>query len=55
MQLQPFGARAENINAAVMKSIFTQPFGEYNGTVTVVGTTEKFTAWGVAEEHSAVW
>lgn len=55
MQLQPMGARAENINVAVMKSIFTQPFGEYNGTVTYNGITENFTAWGVAEEHSAVW
>lgn len=55
MQMQPFGARAENINAAIMKSIFTQPFGEYNGTVTINGISEKFTAYGVAEEHLAVW
>ena len=55
IQLQPKGARAENINAAVMKSNFIQPFGEYNGTVNVNGIIEKFTAWGVAEEHSAVW
>ncbi len=54
-EMKPFGARAENINAAIMKSIFTQPFGEYNGTVTVNGISEKFTAWGVSEEHLAVW
>ncbi|MCO5231469.1 MAG: DUF2804 domain-containing protein [Chitinophagales bacterium] len=55
MQMQPQGARYENLNAAVMKSIFTQPFGEYNGTVMVNGIKENFTAWGVAEEHLAVW
>lgn len=55
MQMQPFGARAENINAAVMKSIFTQPFGKYSGTVTYNGTTETFEGYGVAEEHLAVW
>jgi|GEM_PF-3135809 len=55
MQLQPMGARAENLNIAVMKSIFTQPFGKYTGTVNYNGVKEAFTAWGVAEEHLAVW
>lgn len=53
--LEPFGSRAENINAGVMKSKFTQPFGKYIGTVNYQGVQEKFTAWGVAEEHLAVW
>ncbi|MCZ2394862.1 MAG: DUF2804 domain-containing protein [Chitinophagales bacterium] len=55
MQLQPLGARQENLNAAIMKSVFIQPFGEYTGTITVNGVKENFTAWGVAEEHLAVW
>lgn len=53
--LSPRGARTENINALVMKSNFTQPFGMIDGTVTINGITEKFTAYGVAEDHHAVW
>lgn len=55
IEFEPYGSRAENINAVIMKSIFTQPFGKYTGTVLLDGVKEKFTAWGVAEEHLAVW
>ncbi len=55
MKLQPMGARSENIQAAVMKSIFTQPFGKYTGVLNYNGIRENFAAWGVAEEHIAVW
>lgn len=53
--LTPSGARKENINALVMKSFFTQPFGRIDGTVTINGVQEKFTAYGVVEDHHAVW
>ncbi|MCO5249400.1 MAG: DUF2804 domain-containing protein [Chitinophagales bacterium] len=55
LTLYPYGMRAENINVAVMKSSFTQPFGKYEGIVTINGNSENFTAWGVAEEHFALW
>lgn len=51
----PNGARSENLNIIAMKSIFTQPFGTFEGTVTLDGTSEKFTAYGVCEDHLAVW
>lgn len=55
MQFEPSGARSENLNVGVMKSIFTQPFGVYRGTVMVNGEKQAFEARGVAEDHFAVW
>ena len=53
--LSPRGARKENINALVMKSKFIQPFGIVDGTVLINGIAEKFTAFGVSEDHHALW
>ena len=53
--LSPRGSRTENINALVMKSKFIQPFGTLDGTVMIDGKPEKFTAFGVVEDHHAVW
>jgi hypothetical protein len=55
MQFSPSGARTENLNAGLMKSVFTQPFGKYEGVIKTKGGEEAFSAWGVAEEHLAVW
>jgi hypothetical protein len=55
MQFYPMGARSENLNAGVMKSVFIQPFGRYEGTVIVECEKQQFTAYGVAEDHLAVW
>lgn len=55
MQFTPLGARGENINAFVMKSIFKQPFGVFTGTIRLNGQSQKFTAYGVVEEHFAKW
>jgi hypothetical protein len=55
MIFSPKGVRSENLNAGLMKSIFTQPFGKYEGELNINGRIEKFTAWGVAEDHLAVW
>jgi hypothetical protein len=53
--LTPHGARTENINALVMKSKFTQPFGTLDGTILIDGKLEQFTAYGVVEDHHAIW
>ncbi len=51
----PNGARSENLNIIAMKSIFTQPFGTFKGIVNMNGITEEFSAYGVCEDHIAVW
>ncbi len=53
--LSPRGARSENLNALLMKSNFIQPFGTLDGTVIIDGKQEQFTAFGVIEDHHAVW
>lgn len=53
--LTPAGARSENVNALLMKSIFTQAFGSISGSLMINGASEKFTAYGVAEDHLARW
>lgn len=53
--LTPKGARSEHINALIMKSKFVQPFGTLDGTVMIDGKQERFTAFGVVEDHHAVW
>lgn len=53
--LTPRGARRENLNAVLMKSNFIQPFGTLDGTITIEGKEEAFTAIGVAEDHHALW
>lgn len=53
--LQPNGARSENVNVLIMKSIFVQAYGRISGTVVIDGVKEKFEATGVAEDHLAVW
>lgn len=55
LDIQPQGKRSENINLLLMKSQFTQVFGEIEGDVRVNGNLEKFKAVGVAEEHFARW
>lgn len=53
--LQPSGARSENVNVILMKSIFTQAFGKVEGRITIDGVSETFSATGVAEKHHALW
>jgi hypothetical protein len=53
--LTPHGARSENLNALIMKSQFIQPFGTLDGTVLIDGKQERFTAYGVVEDHHAIW
>jgi hypothetical protein len=55
MAFKPQGARAENLNLGVAKSIFSQPFGTFSGTLRVQGATLPFSGHGVVEEHLARW
>jgi hypothetical protein len=51
----PLGKRAENINAFIMKSLFIQPFGVFEGTIRINGTPQPVKGYGVVEEHYAKW
>ena len=51
----PLGKRAENINAFIMKSMFVQPFGVFEGTIRINGTPQPVKGYGVVEEHFAKW
>ena len=52
---EPEGQRAENIQAMVLGSKFVQLFGRFTGSVKVDGVRQNFTAFGVVEEHHALW
>lgn len=54
-RFRPFGARSENLNLGFLKSKFVQPYGVFDGQIKIDGTTEKFTGYGVTEDHLAVW
>ncbi|MCB9033235.1 MAG: DUF2804 family protein [Chitinophagales bacterium] len=51
----PFGARKEDINFVMMKSWFIQPYGKFSGTIQFNNNKEAFTAFGVVEDHIALW
>jgi hypothetical protein len=53
--ITPSGARRENVNVILMKSIFVQTYGKVTGTVLIDGVKEDFTAYGVSEDHHALW
>ena len=55
MEFKPLGMRGEDINAFFMLSRFKQPFGVFTGTVRLDGQNNKFTGYGVVEEHFAKW
>lgn len=54
-RFRPFGARSENLNVGFLKSRFVQPYGVFDGQIKIGGETEKFTGYGVTEDHLAVW
>jgi hypothetical protein len=51
----PQGARKENLNMMVMKSLFTQPYGKFFGYLSFKGQRMKLTGQGVVEDHYAKW
>jgi hypothetical protein len=55
LEVKPQGKRSEDLNFILMKSKFTQVFGTIPGTVRLDGKLETFTAFGVTEEHFALW
>lgn len=54
-RFRPFGARSENIHAGILRSKFIQPYGTFDGIIKIDGESEKFTGFGVTEDHLALW
>jgi hypothetical protein len=54
-RFRPFGARGENLNLGFLKSRFVQPYGTFDGQIKIGDTVDKFTGYGVTEDHLAVW
>jgi hypothetical protein len=54
-RFRPFGARSEDLNLGLFKSKFVQPYGVFDGQIKIGGESEKFTGYGVTEDHLAVW
>lgn len=54
-RFRPFGARGEDLNVGLMRSQFVQPYGLFDGVVKIDGVPEKFSGYGVTEDHLAVW
>jgi hypothetical protein len=55
LEMNPKGARKENVNALVMKSKFTQVYGPMTGQIVIDGQLKKIKGSGVMEEHEALW
>jgi hypothetical protein len=55
LQLDPKGARKENINALFLKSKFTQVYGPMQGWIKKGDRTLKIWGYGLMEEHEALW
>jgi len=47
--------RYENINLGLVVSNFHQPFGKFEGTVSIGGKVKKINMFGFCEEHYAKW
>lgn len=55
IRLRPAGARRDNMNLLVVKNRFTQAYGSFDAILERDGRPTKFTGYGVAEEHFALW
>ncbi len=56
LEFQPFGKRQQDVNLFLVSSAFIQPYGEATGILKCQGETLKVaSAFGVAEDHQAVW
>lgn len=55
LSMQAKGSRKENINLKLLKSKFTQVFGQIEGKIRHQGTWKKLIGYGVMEEHEAIW
>ena len=56
LDFQPLGKRQQDVNMLLVRSAFTQPYGEALGTLHCEGEVLGIaSAFGVAEDHRAVW
>jgi Protein of unknown function (DUF2804) len=55
LRFTPDGLREENITLGAFESRFQQPFGRFEGTLTLQGQTVRITGSGVTEQHWATW
>lgn len=56
LKFKPAGQRKEKINALIIKSNFTQHFGQFFGSIHLPDETiELDGAWGFCEDHFAKW
>ena len=53
---RPLADRFEDTRLVLLRSSFHQPFGTFSGTIkTVLGTCRVHNAWGLCEDHHALW
>lgn len=56
LMFEPRGERSENLRLGVVRSVFHQPYGVFTGTVRWSGGLVRIeNAWGVCEDHDAIW
>ena len=55
LQLNPYGARRENLNFGVLKSQFVQAYGKVTGQLYHNQQWQSFEGHGLMEEHEARW
>lgn len=54
-RFRPFGARSEDLSLGILKSKFVQPYGVFDGQIKIGDSVDKFTGYGVTEDHLALW
>ncbi|HQK19758.1 MAG TPA: DUF2804 domain-containing protein, partial [Polyangiaceae bacterium] len=56
LSFRPLGERRENLRLGLIRSVFHQPFGVFSGTIHAHGQMVRIDdAWGICEDHDALW
>lgn len=55
LDFEPYGKRAEKINALLLSHDFTQPFGKFTGRIMHKGQWLQVTGYGPVEDHTSKW
>lgn len=56
LTFEPRGKRGEDLRLGVVRSVFQQPYGVFSGTIRAAGGMVRVKdAWGVCEDHDAIW
>lgn len=55
LEFEPYGKRAEKINALALSHDFTQPFGKFTGRIKHNNTWLNVTGYGPVEDHTSKW